>query len=322
MAPWLDAADQLITDDSPALEGWHTLRGAAAALRAVEHGIVHADLEAALAAATEACRWECDPAVAGHVVARIVLGAMLGFAGRSDEAVRALDGTWERSRAIGVPPLLGLQAASILAMALADTERTDRLRRLLAEVAPAVRAAEERWGSATAPGIARLRTVEAMLARRDGDLSRAAALLRRAVDLARTYGEPLGLVTALTILAEVELDGHDRPAARRALAEARDVVADEPVAPLAVRRLEAVEHRAGRTAVHAARRAGALVEELTEREQAILRALAGDATQREIGAALHLSINTVKGYTKVLYRKLGVGSRPDAVREGRALGLL
>ena len=322
MGPWLDAADTLITDDSPALEGWHTLRGAAAALRAVEHGIVHADLDAALAAATEACERECDPTVAGHVVARIVLGAMLGFAGRSDEAVRALDGMWERSRAIGVPPLLGLQAASLLAMALADTGRTDRLRRLLAAAAPAVRAAEERWGSATAPGIARLRTVEGLLARHDGDLARAAALLRRAADLARTYGEPLGLVTALTALAEVELDGHDRPAARRALAEARDVVTDEPVAPPAVRRLEAVEHRAGRTAVHAARRAGALVEELTDREQAILRALAGAATQREIGNALHLSINTVKGYTKILYRKLGVGSRQDAVREGRALGLL
>ena len=54
---------------------------------------------------------------------------------------------------------------------------------------------------------------------------------------------------------------------------------------------------------------GVLIEELTDREQAVLRALTGDATQREIGAALYLSINTVKGYTKVLYRKLGVVTR-------------
>jgi LuxR family transcriptional regulator, maltose regulon positive regulatory protein len=94
------------------------------------------------------------------------------------------------------------------------------------------------------------------------------------------------------------------------------------VTPLAVRRLDAVEQRAGRAAVREARRGGALVEELTDREQAILRALSGNATQREIGSALHLSINTVKGYTKILYRKLGVGSREDAVREGRALGLI
>ena len=265
---------------------------------------------------------ECDPTVAGYVVARTVLGAMLGLSGRPDEAVRVLDGVWDRARAIGLPPLLGLQAASILAMVLGETGRTDRLRRLLTEVEPVVRAAEDRWGEATSPGIARLRTVEGELAHRDGDLAGAGALLRRAADLARTYGEPVAHVAALTALAEVELDGHDRGAARAALAEARDVVDNEPVAPATVRRLDAVEQRAGRTAVREARRSGALVEELTDREQSILRALSGDATQREIGAALFLSINTVKGYTKVLYRKLGVATRQDAVREARALGLL
>ena len=152
----------------------------------------------------------------------------------------------EPARAVGLPPLLGLQAASIQAMVLGETGRTDQLRRLLAEVGPVVQAAQDRWGTATSPGIARLRTVEGELAHRDGDLAAAATLLRRAADLARTFGEPVAHVTALTALAEVELDGHDRPAARAALAEARDVVDNEPVAPLTVRRLEAVEHRAGR----------------------------------------------------------------------------
>jgi LuxR family maltose regulon positive regulatory protein len=322
MGPWLDAAEKVIDDDSPAPEGWHTLRGAVATLRGVEYSIARADMEAATAAASEGCRSECDPAVAGYVMARTVLGAVLGLCGRPHEAVQVLDGVWNTARAIGLPSLLGLQAASIQAMVLGETGRTDQLRRLLAEVGPVVGAAQDRWGSATSPGIARLRTVEGELAHRDGDLAAAATLLRRAADLARTFGEPVAHVTALTALAKVELDGHDRAAARAVLTEARDVVDNEPVAPLTVRRLEAVEHRAGRTAVRDARRAGALVEELTDREQAILRALGGDATQREIGDALHLSINTVKGYTKILYRKLGVGSREDAVREGRALGLI
>jgi LuxR family maltose regulon positive regulatory protein len=312
----------VIDDDGPVPAGWHTLRGAAATLRGVEHSIVHADMEAAMTAATEGCRLECDPTVAGYVMARTVLGAVLGLAGRPDEAVRVLDGVWDRARAIGLPPLLGLQAASIQAMVLGETGRTDQLRRLLAEAAPVVRAAEDRWGIGTSPGIARLRTVEGELAHRDGDLPRATALLRRAADLARTFGEPVAHVAALVALAEVELDGHDRAAARAALAEARDVVENDPVAPATVRRLDAAELRAGRAAVREARRGGVPVEELTDREQAILRALTGDATQREIGAALHLSINTVKGYTKVLYRKLGVGSRQDAVRQARALGLL
>ena len=59
------------------------------------------------------------------------------------------------------------------------------------------------------------------------------------------------------------------------------------------------------------------MEELTDRELSILRALQGTATQREIGAALFLSINTVKAYNKSLYRKLGVASRQDAVDAAR-----
>ena len=78
----------------------------------------------------------------------------------------------------------------------------------------------------------------------------------------------------------------------------------------------------GRGAARTARRAGLLYEELTDRELSILRLLPGTATQREIGASLYLSVNTVKGYTKSLYRKLGVVTRQDAVEQGRELGLI
>ena len=37
---------------------------------------------------------------------------------------------------------------------------------------------------------------------------------------------------------------------------------------------------------------------------------------------LSISLNTVKGYTKSLYRKLGVSGREDAVVQARALGLV
>src|SRR3712207_8457650 len=51
-----------------------------------------------------------------------------------------------------------------------------------------------------------------------------------------------------------------------------------------------------------------------------LRALRGPLSAREIGDEMYLSINTVKGYTKSLYRKLGVVTRADAVRRGHELG--
>ena len=74
----------------------------------------------------------------------------------------------------------------------------------------------------------------------------------------------------------------------------------------------------GRGALRAARRVGRLHEDLTDRELSLLRALSGPGTQRDIGAALFLSINTVKGYTKSLYRKTRGFITPGRGR-GRAL---
>jgi LuxR family maltose regulon positive regulatory protein len=144
----------------------------------------------------------------------------------------------------------------------------------------------------------------------------------RATTLAEAAARPRLLVLALVFLADAELGVGDRAAARSALGRAREIVADEPVAAFATRSLEDAEQRIGRAAARSANRAGALVEELTDRELSVLRALRGTATQREIGAALFLSVNTVKAYNKSLYRKLGVASRQDAVVAARRLGLI
>ena len=66
-----------------------------------------------------------------------------------------------------------------------------------------------------------------------------------------------------------------------------------------------------------ARATAALVfEEPTEAELNVLRLLSTDLSQREIGARLYLSVNTVKTHTRTLYRKLGVTSR-EACRRAR-----
>ncbi|MGH3570345.1 MAG: helix-turn-helix transcriptional regulator [Pseudonocardiaceae bacterium] len=49
--------------------------------------------------------------------------------------------------------------------------------------------------------------------------------------------------------------------------------------------------------------AGATVT-LSDRERELLPLLAGTLSQREIGAVLHLSLNTVKTHSRLLYRKL------------------
>jgi LuxR family transcriptional regulator, maltose regulon positive regulatory protein len=63
-------------------------------------------------------------------------------------------------------------------------------------------------------------------------------------------------------------------------------------------------------------------EELTDRELGVLRLLPTELSQREIGDALFISLNTVKSHARSIYRKLNVDARDEAVERARALGLL
>ena len=54
----------------------------------------------------------------------------------------------------------------------------------------------------------------------------------------------------------------------------------------------------------------------------MLKLLGSDLSAREIGTTLFLSPNTIRTHTRVLYRKLGVNSRAEAVARATSLGLL
>jgi LuxR family transcriptional regulator, maltose regulon positive regulatory protein len=65
-----------------------------------------------------------------------------------------------------------------------------------------------------------------------------------------------------------------------------------------------------------------LVEPLSERELTVLRYLTSKLDATEIASALYISVNTVRSHIKAIYRKLGVATRADAVRNGQSLGLI
>ena len=65
-----------------------------------------------------------------------------------------------------------------------------------------------------------------------------------------------------------------------------------------------------------------LVDDLTDREIAVLRYLPSQLSQRDIASELYVSLNTVKTHCKAIYRKLGVGDRKAAVQAARDIGLL
>lgn len=58
-------------------------------------------------------------------------------------------------------------------------------------------------------------------------------------------------------------------------------------------------------------------EHLTERELEVLRVLPSRLTLREIAGELFISVNTLKFHLRVIYRKLGVGSREEAAAVAR-----
>jgi LuxR family maltose regulon positive regulatory protein len=62
-----------------------------------------------------------------------------------------------------------------------------------------------------------------------------------------------------------------------------------------------------------------LIEPLTERELDVLRFLPSRLTIREIAAELYVSVNTLKFHLRMIYRKLGVGSRAEAAEYARRL---
>jgi LuxR family maltose regulon positive regulatory protein len=158
------------------------------------------------------------------------------------------------------------------------------------------------------------------LLEKQGRLQDADEALARGVELARRGDAKFDLSYGLLTRAGVKGGLGDRRAAREMLREARETAeacADPGVLPELVarveRRLRLLPSRASRTPYE---------EDLSERELAVLRLLATDLTQREIGDALYVSFNTVKTHVKSIFRKLGVASRPEAISRARELRLL
>lgn len=159
-----------------------------------------------------------------------------------------------------------------------------------------------------------------VLARTAVDPDDARAHARRSAELARSSA---GYLTAAYALAGAgdalsalgEADGPEL------VYEARSLVDPCPDPGIVGRYLARVEAR-HQLASAAAPQDGPLVEELTDRELAVLHYLPAPMSQREIANELYVSLNTVKTHCKAIYRKLAVGDRKAAVQAGRDAGLL
>lgn len=323
----LDRADEgLAAGPDPGFPGFASARGAAAALRSVFGTGAVDQPEVALAAAREATALELDPSLPGWVAARVALGGSLLAEGRPEEALESFEQAWTSPASRVLPAFNRLEVAGLLAWCLvrsddadADPARDARARRLLRTTEDEAAALEAELGAAAAAAVALRYAAAGVLERRAGHLPAAREHADRAAELVSVGTHPALAVVVLLSAADTALAADDAPAALRLLDRARDVALDAPPSPTRDAQAAALEARAGRRA--ASRVRPRLPEPLTDREVSVLRALRGTLSQREIGAELALSVNTVKGYTKSLYRKLDVGSRREAVERGRDLGL-
>jgi LuxR family maltose regulon positive regulatory protein len=65
-----------------------------------------------------------------------------------------------------------------------------------------------------------------------------------------------------------------------------------------------------------------VVEPLSERELEVLRLIAQGLSNREISKRLFRALSTIKGHNRMIFDKLQVKSRTEAVARARALGLV
>lgn len=239
-----------------------------------------------------------------------VAGGTFVWAGQTDDARAVLDVAVERTQHTDNH---AVHLLSVIYQAIMEFDHGD------------MRAARERAVHAIATADAlglgsyhRLGPAYAVRAR-TGEGAGAIADARRAVESAKQTTGDLALAYVLTICGDVLLDASDR-VGLELLAEARVAVDRCPDPGMVARYLDRIESRHD-IAVTVAETAE-IVEQLTERETAVLRYLPTKLSQREIAGELFVSLNTVKTHCTAIYRKLAVDNRKAAVQAARDLGLL
>jgi LuxR family maltose regulon positive regulatory protein len=153
------------------------------------------------------------------------------------------------------------------------------------------------------------------------DLAGAEVAMARSLVLYRRGQAPVEVANALLRLARLHVRQGNGAVASDEVGEAAMLVRSCPDPGPRIQRLlsQALGH--ARIAPGGAPRPPG-VEELSEGEFRVLRLLASELTQREIGAELYLSLNTTKSHTRSIFRKLGASSREQCVARAREVELI
>jgi LuxR family transcriptional regulator, maltose regulon positive regulatory protein len=291
-------------DEGPLPDGFSSLEASLAVLQGM---ITWGDFRASAESARRAAELE-GPTAPSRAVISVAGGWCLYFLGEFDEADRWL--------ADAAEPALKLEQWRVAVSALVG-------RSLVAEALG--QKDEQTLFASRAAALEREHGIEGVdnelpvalgaASQSRGELEDALSTFEHAAGVLRHAGQPASLALALIRKAAV-LRALDKDAAAATVVEdARGVIASFRDPGMLSSWLAEVER-----APRARRRTDGAA--LSERELAVLRALTGPLSQREIAREFYLSHSTIHTHTRSVYRKLGVSSRAEAVLRARELGLL
>jgi LuxR family maltose regulon positive regulatory protein len=303
-ARWLDAAEQEGATEAERVPAVKLLT-----VRGLYHRIT-CDVGRAAATATRALEAVGDVSSREYAVAVGQLSSVTFWASGPQAAIPLVRETIRRNERLG---LADEGESAALAFFLAEA---GDLEQAAIAAQRAFEAVEEVPGSF--PTIAAAHYALGRIEAAQGHTEQARDEVARGLSLAEEHGEPLLSAYGNLILADLATD---TSSARENLRNARNLIKDLPD-PGRLSEWVADRERRFSSRRPAPTERTSYVEKLTERELQVLRYLGGTLSQREIARELYISHNTVKGYVKNIYRKLGVSSRQDALAAARELDLL
>jgi LuxR family transcriptional regulator, maltose regulon positive regulatory protein len=293
-----------LPDGSGSIESWRALMRAARSQDGA--GAMKSDAEAAVSTLADDSMW--------HPMAVVTLGMAEALAGAPETAEDCFADAAEEARQLAAPDMLPLALGERALMALQQGEwaRADGY------AEHAVWAAHRSRLEDSAHNVV-VFAVAARTAFRGGRTAAARDFVAHAERLTPqlTHALPVPAVQARLTLARAHLEMADPASARGALKEIDAILRRCP--DLGVLGTEADEIR---LSLSSAGRATEDASPLTDAELRVLPMLPTHLSFRDIGVQLYLSRHTVKSHSMSIYRKLGVGSRGDAVERAREIGLI
>jgi LuxR family maltose regulon positive regulatory protein len=297
--------------DKPLLDGSTSVVSGAATLRA-SYWLRMGDFEKTVTYAREALALEYGP---WRAISANCLGMASYWLDRTAQARQFLEETIDVGR--DLLPLVALAALGMLALLDCDAEDWNAV----ADRLNLGRQMIESGGLGEYWMTAGVELATGLAAERRGDLARAETHEARSLVLCRRSKAPVETANALLHLASIHQTQRLDTVAEAEVDEAAMLVQSCPAPGPRIQRLLARVCASAPASIHATRQEiGA--EKLSARELRVLRLLASELTQREIGTELFLSLNTIKSHTRSIFRKLGVSSREQAVTRARELELI